>query len=106
MRDKDGDTLLHNAIILREVTLAMLFIGKAPLYAWLSFTNMLFQTGIPATFPNGQYQFNGITVPVFEARNSSRLTSYHRVDLSANYSPNPNSEKRFKGEWVFSLYNY
>jgi len=72
---------------------------------WKISTNMLFQTGIPATFPNGQYQFNGITVPVFEARNSSRLTSYHRVDLSANYNPNPDSEKRFKGEWVFSLYN-
>ncbi|GGI58444.1 TonB-dependent receptor [Winogradskyella haliclonae] len=72
---------------------------------WSINSNFLFQTGIPATFPNGQYQFNGLTVPVFEARNSSRLTSYHRLDLSANYNPKPDSEKKFKGQWVFSLYN-
>ena len=72
---------------------------------WNINTNFLYQTGIPATFPNGQYQFNGLTIPVYEARNSSRLTDYHRLDLSVNYNPNPDSKKKFKGEWVFSLYN-
>ncbi len=72
---------------------------------WSLNSNFLYQTGIPATFPNGQYQFNGITVPVFDARNSRRLTDYHRLDLSVNYNPNPDSQKRFKGELVFSLYN-
>jgi len=72
---------------------------------WSFNTNFLFQTGIPATFPNGQYQFNGIIIPVYEARNSSRLTNYHRLDLSVNFNPKPDSQKRFKGQWVFSLYN-
>ena len=72
---------------------------------WSFNTNFLFQTGIPATFPNGQYQFNGITIPVYEARNSSRLTNYHRMDLSVNLNPKLDSQKRFKGQWVFSLYN-
>ncbi|TCK64741.1 outer membrane receptor protein involved in Fe transport [Winogradskyella wandonensis] len=72
---------------------------------WSINTNFLYQTGIPATFPNGQYQFNGITIPVYEARNSSRLTDYHRLDLSFNYNPRPNSQKKLKGQWVFSLYN-
>ena len=72
---------------------------------WSINSNFLFQTGIPATFPNGQYQFNGLTIPVFEARNSNRLTNYHRLDLSVNYNPKPDSEKKFKGQWVFSLYN-
>ena len=72
---------------------------------WTINTNLLYQTGISATFPNGQYQFNGITIPTFEARNASRLPDYHRFDVSVNYNPNPDSEKRFKGEWVFSLYN-
>lgn len=72
---------------------------------WKINANFLYQTGIPATFPNGQYQFNGITIPVFEARNSSRLTDYNRLDLSINYNPKPESAKRFKGEWVFSIYN-
>jgi ankyrin repeat protein len=44
LKDQDGDTLLHTAIILRDETLAMMFIGKAPSNTWLSFTNALFQT--------------------------------------------------------------
>ncbi|WP_370390845.1 carboxypeptidase-like regulatory domain-containing protein [uncultured Winogradskyella sp.] len=72
---------------------------------WTLNSNFIFQTGLPATFPNGQYEYNGIVVPSFEARNSSRLPAYHRLDVSANYNPNPNSQKRFKGEWVFGLYN-
>ncbi|MBO3117322.1 TonB-dependent receptor [Winogradskyella sp. DF17] len=72
---------------------------------WTINSNFLFQTGLPGTFPNGQYEYNGIVVPSFEARNSSRLPAYHRLDISANYNPNPNSQKKFKGEWVFGIYN-
>lgn len=72
---------------------------------WSLSSNFIFQTGQPTTFPNGQYEYNGIKIPNYEARNSSRLTNYHRLDLSANYNPNPDSTKRWKGEWVFGIYN-
>jgi hypothetical protein len=72
---------------------------------WSLSSNFIFQTGQPTTFPNGQYEYNGITIPNYELRNSSRLTTYHRLDLSANYNPNPNSTKKWKGEWVFGVYN-
>lgn len=72
---------------------------------WSFSSNFLFQTGQPATFPNGQYQYNGIIVPSYEGRNSSRLPSYNRLDIAANYNPNPDSIKKFKGEWVFGIYN-
>jgi len=72
---------------------------------WTLSSNFLFQTGQPTTFPNGQYEYNGITIPNYEARNSSRLPTYHRLDLSATYNPNPDSQKRWKGEWVFGIYN-
>lgn len=68
-------------------------------------SNFLYQTGIPATFPNGQYEYNGVVVPSYESRNSSRLPAYHRLDFALNYTPNPDSRKRFKGNWVFSVYN-
>jgi hypothetical protein len=71
---------------------------------WSLASNFIFQTGLAATFPEGQYQYNNITVPVFEQRNASRLPSYHRFDVSAIYKPyKPN--KKIKGEWVFSVYN-
>lgn len=38
-------------------------------------------------------------------RNSARLDAYHRIDLSATYTHNPDSKKRFRGSWTFSLYN-
>ncbi|WP_412561184.1 TonB-dependent receptor [Winogradskyella sp. MIT101101] len=68
-------------------------------------SNFLFQTGQPATFPNGQYAYNGIVIPSYESRNSSRLPSYHRLDIAVNYNPKPESEKEFKAEWVFGIYN-
>ncbi|WP_179335588.1 TonB-dependent receptor [Winogradskyella costae] len=72
---------------------------------WSFSSNLIFQTGQPTTYPNGQYQYNDITIPNYEARNSSRLPSYHRLDLAVNYNPNPESTKNFKGEWVFGIYN-
>ncbi|SDI19659.1 TonB-dependent receptor [Winogradskyella thalassocola] len=72
---------------------------------WSFSSNLIFQTGQPTTFPNGQYQYNDIIIPNYEARNSSRLPSYHRLDIAVNYNPNPESTKNFKGEWVFGIYN-
>ncbi|WP_242158783.1 TonB-dependent receptor [Aestuariivivens sediminis] len=72
---------------------------------WKLSSNFLFQTGQPATFPNGQYQFNGVTIPNYGGRNTSQLPSYHRLDLSATYAPKKNKSKRWQNYWVFSLYN-
>ena len=72
---------------------------------WSFGANFIFQTGIPTTYPEGQYEYNGVVVPVYEARNNSRLSAFHRMDLSATWTPKPESTKRWKGEWVFSIYN-
>lgn len=63
------------------------------------------QTGQPVTFPNGQYQYLGITVPSYSQRNENNLPTYHRLDVSATLTPKYNSTKKIKGEWVFSIYN-
>lgn len=72
---------------------------------WTFGSNLIFQTGLPTTFPNGQYQYNGISIPSFDSRNTSRLPAYHRLDLSATYTPKPDSDKKWQGQWVFSVYN-
>jgi hypothetical protein len=72
---------------------------------WSFGANLIYQTGRPTTYPIGQYVYNNVVVPVYEARNASRLTDFHHLDLSATWTPKPDSEKRWKGEWVFSVYN-
>ena len=72
---------------------------------WTLNANFLYQTGQPTTYPNGQYVYNGLVIPTYEARNSSRLPAYHRFDVSAKYIPKPEKTKGWRGEWVFSIYN-
>ena len=72
---------------------------------WRFNANFLFQTGQPVTFPNGQYEYNGITIPSYSERNAFRLPSYHRLDISANYTPKPDKNKGWQSSWVFGIYN-
>jgi outer membrane receptor protein involved in Fe transport len=72
---------------------------------WNLNANFLFQTGQPTTYPNGQYEYNGITIPSFSNRNTNRLPAYHRLDISANYTPKPNKNKKYQSNWVFGIYN-
>lgn len=70
---------------------------------WRLNGNFILQTGQPVTYPNGQYEIAGIVAPNYGLRNENRLPAYHRVDISATYSPK--NQKRWKNEWVFGIYN-
>lgn len=72
---------------------------------WSFGANLIFQTGRPNTFPTAQYEYQGQIVPVFEPRNASRLNNFHRMDVSATLKPKSDKKKKWKGEWVFSIYN-
>lgn len=72
---------------------------------WNFNSNFTFQTGQPITYPTGGYQFRGISIPNYGVRNTFRLPAYHRLDISATYKPKRYINKKFKGEWVFSMYN-
>jgi len=72
---------------------------------WQFGTNFIYQTGRPTNYPSGQYQFGGITVPVFVSRNAERLPAYHRLDVSATLTPHNNEDRKWKSEWVFGVYN-
>lgn len=63
------------------------------------------QSGQPVTYPNGQYQYQGITVPTYGQRNENRLPTYHRLDISATLIPEKNKNRNWYGEWVFGIYN-
>lgn len=72
---------------------------------WSFGANFILQTGQPVTYPNGQYQYQGITIPSFGLRNENRLPTYHHLDVSATYTPKPQKKKNWQAEWVFSIYN-
>ena len=66
----------------------------------------LFQTGRPITPPSAKWEYEGvITAPLYEDRNSFRIASYHRLDLSATYTPTRDKSKRFYSTWNFGIYN-
>ena len=72
---------------------------------WSFGTNLVFQTGRPVTYPNGQYEYQGLSIASYSDRNSDRLPAYHRLDISVNYKPNKKPKNRLKGEWVLGIYN-
>jgi len=93
---KSGYHKLHNLAITTTYTLNP---------KWTLGGNFILQSGQPVTFPNGQYQYQGITVPSYGARNENNLPLYHHLDLSATYVPKPEKKKGWQSEWVFSVYN-
>ena len=66
---------------------------------------LTFRSGKAATFPDGKYLFQGVTVASYGARNENSLSAYHRLDVSATYTPKPDKKKGWQGEWNFSIYN-
>ncbi|MFN7675605.1 TonB-dependent receptor [Flavobacterium sp.] len=72
---------------------------------WRFSANLTFQTGQPVTFPNGKYEYEGITVPNYSSRNEDNLPAYHRIDVSATLTPRKNKKRKWEAEWVFGIYN-
>ncbi len=65
-----------------------------------------YSTGRPITLPSGRYEFGGsYNADVITERNGYRLPDFHRLDLSATLNPRKNQNKKWKGQWVFSVYN-
>jgi len=72
---------------------------------WQLNANFIFQTGLATTYPTAQYEYQGITVPVYGERNGDRLPEYHRLDISATLSPKQEKNKKFSSSWNFGIYN-
>ncbi len=72
---------------------------------WSFNSNFVFQTGQPTNFPIGQFEFQGLVIPYYGLRNSTRLPNYHRLDVAATLTPRKNKGRNWQSEWVFSIYN-
>lgn len=66
-------------------------------------TTFVYGTGNAITLPVSRYTINGYLVNEYAERNSYRMASYHRLDLSLTLKGK--ETKKFKSNWNFSIYN-
>ncbi len=69
--------------------------------------NFAYITGTPTTFATSRYTQQGIVIPNVDnnGRNNVRIPDYHRLDLSLTLDPKDRPNRRWKGQWVFGVYN-
>tara|TARA_A100001011_G_scaffold383956_1_gene455900 strand:+ start:7188 stop:9611 length:2424 start_codon:yes stop_codon:yes gene_type:complete len=74
------------------------------IYNTFSF-NFTGQTGRPFTIANGVLNQENVTIPIFLSRNNSRLPVFHRLDFSWKIAYSKDPKRRFKSDWIFTIYN-
>jgi hypothetical protein len=77
---------------------------EGDLYNTFSF-NFVGQTGRPYTIANGIFEQENVIIPIYLYRNNARLPIYHRLDFSWKIAYSKDPERRFKGDWIFTVYN-
>jgi hypothetical protein len=65
----------------------------------------VYGTGNATSLPERFYFINGVLTQEYSGINQYRLPAYHRMDLSATYTPQSKKKKKVQSYWVFSVYN-
>jgi hypothetical protein len=65
----------------------------------------VYGTGNAISLPERFYFINGVLTQEYSRLNQYRMKSYHRLDLSATYTPQPKRQRKIRSSWVFSIYN-
>ncbi len=67
--------------------------------------NFVYSTGRPYTQPVGFVNYQNNVYPFYDKRNNARIPDYHRLDFSWNIFNPRMKDKRWKGNWAFTVYN-
>jgi TonB dependent receptor/CarboxypepD_reg-like domain/TonB-dependent Receptor Plug Domain len=86
----------HNLAIMGKIKLGS---------GWSFSTNFVFTSGRPATYPDGNYAYNGTVVTNYSKRNMDRLPAYHRLDAGFAWISKRYAEQRKYSIWNISFYN-
>lgn len=65
----------------------------------------VYGTGNAITLPERFYFINGVLTQEYSRLNQYRMKAYHRLDLSATFTPKPKKVRKYSSNWVFSIYN-
>ncbi|GAB3894117.1 TonB-dependent receptor [Spirosoma agri] len=72
---------------------------------WSFSTNFVYYTGVPATYPDGQYTYNGEPVQDYSRRNADRIPDYHRLDVAFSKDTRFTKAQQRYGIWTLGVYN-
>ena len=86
----------HNLAIMMKLKL-----GRG----WSFSSNFIFTSGRPATYPDGNYPYNGTVVTNYSKRNMDRLPAYHRLDAGFTWVSKRYAEQKRYSLWNISFYN-
>ena len=65
----------------------------------------VYGTGNAITLPERFYIINGVLTQEYSKLNQYRMKAYHRIDISATYTPVSKKKRKLSSYWVFSIYN-
>jgi hypothetical protein len=65
----------------------------------------VYGTGNAITLPERFYIINGVLTQEYSRLNQYRMKAYHRIDLSATFTPTPKKIHKVTSYWIFSIYN-
>lgn len=86
----------HNLAVMTKIKL-----GRG----WSFSSNFIFSSGRPATYPDGNYAFNGSIVTNYSLRNMDRLPAYHRLDAGFTFVSKRYADQKQYSIWNISFYN-
>jgi hypothetical protein len=72
---------------------------------WKLGATFVYATGAAMTIPVRRYLIEGQVVNEYGKRNGFRMESYHRLDISATWTPRKNDNRKFQSYWTFAIYN-
>ena len=72
---------------------------------WTTSAVFVYGSGNTITLPTAYYFMNGQLAEQFSKINAYREPAYHRLDVSATYTPQHARPRKWQGSWTFSVYN-
>jgi hypothetical protein len=72
---------------------------------WTTSAVFIYGSGNAITLPTSYYFINGQIQEQFSKINAYRIPAYHRLDVSATYTPQHIKPRRWQGSWTLSIYN-